>query len=490
VVRDQMLERGETVSRQATAFVLRGVTFSGYRFRRTGVSEAPELAHAFRGNVLNLLRSAQVVLADGELALLDQWLLEPTTHAARPSADAPAAGVEEDAGSVAGAATAEEDAAPSSSVAEADAPGRGAAAPEEDAPPALEAATAGEDVSSESPAAEEEAASTASAEDHAPESVSDEPGPDAGTAFEPEASPQPGDSPVHADPAAWNWPPERGGDDEWSGQSPADDGAEPTATADAAADVEANRAWGAPAVDEAAAAPSDDVLRAWFDTWAETTREDDGSAEPAPEPDPIDAPAAEGDGTAWERREDDAEGEWQPERAPYWADDGALETQSAESDHDGVYEADQPWPDRGEPAIPAEPSTEEPPSQRDDIGGHPLWHAGAVAHGEVQGENLAVEPAAWLADDRLTAESESHGAAADTPATAWTWYTPPPADAGTPAAAQVDDAPAGDGPSATADPDGEVAAPTAEGAAVGSDAEMPPPRSPGWIQWPPFGPAE
>ena len=63
-VRDQMLERGESVSRQYAAFVLRGIVFTGYRFKRTGVDEAADIARAFRGNVLNLLRSAQWVLND------------------------------------------------------------------------------------------------------------------------------------------------------------------------------------------------------------------------------------------------------------------------------------------------------------------------------------------------------------------------------------------------------------------------------------------
>jgi hypothetical protein len=76
IVRDQMLERGETVSRQYTSFVLRGIYFVGYRFQRTGVDEAPALAHAFLKNVLNLLRSAQVVLTEREHELLREWLLQ------------------------------------------------------------------------------------------------------------------------------------------------------------------------------------------------------------------------------------------------------------------------------------------------------------------------------------------------------------------------------------------------------------------------------
>ncbi len=76
-VRDQMVECGESISRQYAAFVLRGIAFTGYRFQRTGVDEAPNLARAFRGNVLNLLRSAQVVLNEEEMELLDAWLLAP-----------------------------------------------------------------------------------------------------------------------------------------------------------------------------------------------------------------------------------------------------------------------------------------------------------------------------------------------------------------------------------------------------------------------------
>ncbi|HEX9936427.1 MAG TPA: NYN domain-containing protein [Longimicrobium sp.] len=91
IVRDQMLERGETVSRQYTSFVLRGIYFVGYRFQRTGVDEAPALAYAFLKNVLNLLRSAQVALTEREHELLREWLLQSSPAQAAAGLAAPSA---------------------------------------------------------------------------------------------------------------------------------------------------------------------------------------------------------------------------------------------------------------------------------------------------------------------------------------------------------------------------------------------------------------
>ncbi|HET7228889.1 MAG TPA: NYN domain-containing protein [Longimicrobium sp.] len=89
-VRDQMLERGESVSRQYAMFVLRGINFGGYRFRRTGVDEAPALARAFLANVYNLLRGAQVVLTGRERELLEEWLLPSAGTGADDAASADA----------------------------------------------------------------------------------------------------------------------------------------------------------------------------------------------------------------------------------------------------------------------------------------------------------------------------------------------------------------------------------------------------------------
>jgi hypothetical protein len=90
LVRDQAQERGENISRLSASFVLRGIGFTGYHYRRTGTDEAPALARAFHGNVINLLRTAQVVLTGEELGLLDEWLLSGAAHpAAEPEPLAP-----------------------------------------------------------------------------------------------------------------------------------------------------------------------------------------------------------------------------------------------------------------------------------------------------------------------------------------------------------------------------------------------------------------
>lgn len=95
-VRDQLLERGENISRLYVSFVLRGIGFSGYQYRRAGIEEAPQVARAFHGNVIKLLRGAQVVLTDEELRLLDEWLLSTPDHAGESasSGDEPATGDE------------------------------------------------------------------------------------------------------------------------------------------------------------------------------------------------------------------------------------------------------------------------------------------------------------------------------------------------------------------------------------------------------------
>ncbi|HEX2078183.1 MAG TPA: hypothetical protein VHG08_10760, partial [Longimicrobium sp.] len=71
---DQCVERGVPIARQSVTTVLRGLAYAGYRFGRP--PHRPEnLAQAYRGNLLNQLRRAQVVLGDDELPLLDEWLL-------------------------------------------------------------------------------------------------------------------------------------------------------------------------------------------------------------------------------------------------------------------------------------------------------------------------------------------------------------------------------------------------------------------------------
>jgi hypothetical protein len=455
VVRDQMLERGETVSRQATAFVLRGIVFTGYRFRRTGVDEAPDLARAFRGNVLNLLRSAQVVLADGELALLDQWLLEPTSDGVMAEVDGPAA----------------------ASEAEADAVRESSAAVFHDV------ATADALVSEDT---EEEAASPAASSEHAPESSSDQPA-DESAAYEPEDTPS-------AD--EWSWQAERGGEFDLSSRSTTGDGVDAPAAAPSAWDASTGGAADESAEGGGGAQPGDDVLRNWFDTWAETRGD-------GPEP-PTDlaaggfesAGAVEAGGTVSESPDATAEAEWQPEppRAPSWSEErGAPESQAAVADHAAGGEVDRTWtaePYAAEPVLSsddtaehpgdadqpwtAEPYAEEPVLSSDDT----AEHAGDAHLADHDGSPFET-PAPWLTDDSASPAVDEappaftgNGFAGDVdddappraPDSGWRWDTPPPAD--------VEPAPV---------------APEADASATdGTGADAPPERAPGWIQWPPF----
>ncbi len=96
-VRDQCLERGESISRQAATFLLRGLSYVGYKLNRNGeVHQPEEIAATFRGNVANLMRQAQAPLSPEELLLLDQWLLDPgeeTASASGPGERPPLAAV-------------------------------------------------------------------------------------------------------------------------------------------------------------------------------------------------------------------------------------------------------------------------------------------------------------------------------------------------------------------------------------------------------------
>ena len=88
-VRDQCVERGEPIARQSITNVLRGLGYAGYRFGE-GEHRAEDLADAYRGNVLNLLRQAQVTLSDDELRMLHEWLTAAPSDpsaAGEPSAD-------------------------------------------------------------------------------------------------------------------------------------------------------------------------------------------------------------------------------------------------------------------------------------------------------------------------------------------------------------------------------------------------------------------
>lgn len=83
-VRDQCVERGEPIARQAITWVLRGLGYVGYHFEAP--AHRPEdLAAAYRGNLLTILRQAQVTLTDDELRMLDEWLLASPADAAPPT---------------------------------------------------------------------------------------------------------------------------------------------------------------------------------------------------------------------------------------------------------------------------------------------------------------------------------------------------------------------------------------------------------------------
>jgi hypothetical protein len=83
-VRDQCVERGEPIARQGITQVLRGLSYAGYRFGEE--THRPEdLANAFRGNLLNLLRQAQVTLGDDELRMLDDWLIGEPPEPSAPA---------------------------------------------------------------------------------------------------------------------------------------------------------------------------------------------------------------------------------------------------------------------------------------------------------------------------------------------------------------------------------------------------------------------
>jgi hypothetical protein len=83
-VRDQCVERGEPIARQAITWVLRGLGYVGYHFEAPA-HRAEDLAAAYRGNLLTILRQAQVTLSDDELRMLDDWLLAPPSDAAPPA---------------------------------------------------------------------------------------------------------------------------------------------------------------------------------------------------------------------------------------------------------------------------------------------------------------------------------------------------------------------------------------------------------------------
>jgi hypothetical protein len=89
-VRDQCVERGEPIARQSITLVLRGLSYAGYKF--WDPPHRPDnLAYTYRGNLINLLRQAQVTLSDEELRMLDDWLLGPIAEEPHEPAPQPLA---------------------------------------------------------------------------------------------------------------------------------------------------------------------------------------------------------------------------------------------------------------------------------------------------------------------------------------------------------------------------------------------------------------
>jgi len=87
-VRDQCVERGESIARQSVTFVLRGLAYVGYPLYRADRGHSPaELGRAFRGNLVNLLRQAQAEVTDADLEMLDAWL--GAAHDAAPDSELP-----------------------------------------------------------------------------------------------------------------------------------------------------------------------------------------------------------------------------------------------------------------------------------------------------------------------------------------------------------------------------------------------------------------
>jgi len=92
-VRDQCVERGESIARQSVTFVLRGLAYVGYPLYRTDRGHSPEeLGRAFRGNLVNLLRQAQAEVTDADLEMLDAWLGAAPAADSAPADPPPSAG--------------------------------------------------------------------------------------------------------------------------------------------------------------------------------------------------------------------------------------------------------------------------------------------------------------------------------------------------------------------------------------------------------------
>ncbi len=74
-VRDRCIEEGTPIARASVNFILRGITFAGYRFDENGPNDPVALGNAFVKNVLGLCESAGLPLTPEERETLSRWIL-------------------------------------------------------------------------------------------------------------------------------------------------------------------------------------------------------------------------------------------------------------------------------------------------------------------------------------------------------------------------------------------------------------------------------
>lgn len=74
-VRDRCNGKGISVARSHISFLLKGLSFSGYRFSDDGGESAWEIAESVLGNTLELCRRVQMDLSDDDERLIEEWIL-------------------------------------------------------------------------------------------------------------------------------------------------------------------------------------------------------------------------------------------------------------------------------------------------------------------------------------------------------------------------------------------------------------------------------
>jgi hypothetical protein len=75
--RDRLHKRGLGVSRNSVAFVVRGASYGGRPLHRRPSPDAAEIRQAFTANVLARAKATGIVLTDGEVATVRDWLTGP-----------------------------------------------------------------------------------------------------------------------------------------------------------------------------------------------------------------------------------------------------------------------------------------------------------------------------------------------------------------------------------------------------------------------------